>query len=174
MTSNRASTAACPFCGTLSLVPDTGTVCSCARCRAAFPRFELDPRELLDQAIEFRTPQECGKSVAFDSPPQYRLHFEPEEEWLTWKSSLPVGEKGDPEFGMHGRLGAETMPHPVRVTFEYRRAYQPLVSWHSSAGLALPLERGLLAPTGLVKPHVDEDSAAIIPLPEGIAGHLGA
>ena len=114
---------------------------------------QMDPQEMLRQPIEFRTPQDCGPPVDLAGNTQFRLHLQPKDDWLEWKSSLPVGPDPAPE----GHAG---LPRPLGVQFQWRRAYRPLVSWEKTHGLALPLAHGLLAPTELLRPRVSEASLA--------------
>jgi paraquat-inducible protein B len=123
--------------------------------------FQVDPSAVLRQAtmrqaIEFRTKKDAGRPVVYakSNPPRFPLHLEPEEEWLTWKTSVPV-EPSDDAARAANRV---PKPWPLRVKYTWRHRLRPLISWHENRGLALHVANGLLGPSELLKPTVDEAS----------------
>jgi hypothetical protein len=123
-------------------------------------RLEVDPsamlrQAMLRQAVEFRTKQDAGRPVSYSvsRPPRFQLHLEPEDEWLEWKASVPI-EASD---AAAVRASQVPKPRPLRAVYKWRHRLQPLVSWRSYEGLVLPIGNGVLGPTEVLKPSVDEE-----------------
>ena len=103
-------------------------------------RFELESLQaLLDGGIAFATPDPPGGGVR--NGQRFRLHARPENRWLRWRPSLPVGTR---------LLPAGTLrPDLVRITV-IRRSGRVIQREQRSKGWLLPVEGGLIGPSDLV------------------------
>lgn len=97
------------------------------------------PETLLSGGVALATPPDAGEPV--NTGHRFPLHLEHLEEWLEWRPAVPVGPT----------LGGERLPRPVRATLSWRKQ-EWLQRSRSKHGWTLPIDGGLLGPTGLMQP----------------------
>ncbi len=118
------------------------------------PKVEVpNPESFFRPAIEFRTPPGEGTKPTYgETEGEFYLHREPQEEWLTWLSSMPGA-------AAESTAAALPLPNVLRANFTWRENYKPL-SGRKFDGLVLPVNGGVAGLKELFEPSLDPANVA--------------
>jgi len=105
-------------------------------------------RSLLVGGIAMATPEDAGSVV--ESGMRYRLHEEPEEDWLEWRPSRPVGATF--------RSAGAGLPVPLKAELRWEQGM--FKRNKASDGWLIPVEGGMIGPLNvLVAPEEARDGS---------------